>query len=114
MGIRIPLHLYLSPQPNSKLTEYCSNKTFPELCTKLTYEVAQIFVYISPSIDSFHFDDFHHTGLVGISGFANAYFEKYCYIWPRYEFIFCENGDNTVRLELEKDSKTQLTFTCSK
>ena len=30
------------------------------------------------------------------------------------QFIFCENGDNTVRLELEKDSKTQLTFTCSK
>ena len=30
------------------------------------------------------------------------------------QFIFCKNGDNTVRLELEKDSKTQLTFTCSK
>lgn len=113
MGIRIPLHLYLSPQPNSKLTEYCPNKTFPELCTKLTDQVAQIFVHISPSIVFFHFDDFHHTRL------------EYLVLQMRIlgsivisdqdmQFIFCENGDNTARLELKKDSKTQLRFTGSK
>ena len=30
------------------------------------------------------------------------------------QFIFCENGDNTARLELKKDSKSQLRFTGSK
>ena len=74
---------------------------------------SDICAYFSKYCFFFHFDDFHHTRL------------EYLVLQMRIlgsivisdqdmQFIFCENGDNTARLELKKDSKTQLRFTGSK